>query len=155
MNTPSKILIAMACGLVISSQAKAEGLTVGLHTISAHIPQHKQNNVNPGAYLRTAGGVELGFYRNTWRRPSLYVSQQFDLMAGSYGAFGAQIGLANGYQRRCATAADCSGFSRGAISPLAGLTYTPPMEVMGIKPRVQFLPPIGKHGAVIHLTLER
>jgi hypothetical protein len=185
MTDRSKILVAIAFGLVIASQAKAEGLTVGLHTISAHIPQHAQNNVNPGAYLRTANGVELGLYRNSWRRPSLYVSQQFDLVSGSYGSLSLQAGLVSGYQKRCEvtqttipgathvehrddgstvttrdpptinTHTECKGFSRGAITALAGFSYLPPMAFMGITPRVQFLPPLGKSGALIHLTVER
>jgi hypothetical protein len=185
MNTLSKILIAIAFGLVIASQAKAEGLTVGLHTISAHIPQHAQNNVNPGAYLRTAGGVEVGIYRNSWRRPSLYVSQQLELVSGGYGSLGVQGGLVSGYQRRCTvtqttipgeihiehrddgstvttkdpeklnTKTDCNGFSRGAITALVGLTYSAPASFMGLTPRMQFVPPIGKHGGVFHLTVER
>jgi hypothetical protein len=179
MNTLSKILITLACGLVIASQAKAEGITVGLHTISAHIPQRTQSNVNPGAYLRTASGVEGGFYRNSWRRPSLYVSQQFDLVSGSYGSLGVQVGLVSGYQKRCTvtqtttgevvdsktittdipaqtnTRTECSGFSRGAITPLAGFAYASPVEVMGFRPRVQFVPPITKSRAVFHLTIEK
>lgn len=184
MNIITKLCLCLAAALMIGGQAQAQTV-VGLHTVSIHAPDRGQTNANYGLYMRAGSGLELGAYRNSIDRPGVYLGQQFELAKGAAGALGLQVGAAYGYQKKCAVKTtvtpkkvthesysngdtktttspektekreECKGFSRGAITPMAGLTYTAPFAIMGITPRLQFLPPFGKHAAVAHLTLER
>ncbi len=184
-NWTSRICLILALGLAlgICDKAKAEGV-IGVHTLSAHIPQHNQMNQNWGAYIRSADQVEAGIYRNSFNRTGVYVAKGFNLTQGPAGTLGVQVGLVSGYKRECtrtyATAPGkhhserhedgssasysepdkvtwserCEGFSRGAITPLAGFTYTAPGAIMGVTPRLQFVPGLKGHSSVVHLTLE-
>jgi hypothetical protein len=162
--------------------AAAQSQVIGVHTASLHKPQNVQKNDNYGLYMRSQSGIEVGAYRNSYGRDSAYVSQQFDLAKGTWGSLNAQVGLVYGYQKKCnkwdevSTEVthkannygdswqekvtktihheECSGFSRGAIAPLAGFNYTAPISILKATPRIQFVPHIGKHSAVLHLTLE-
>ncbi len=143
-NWTSRICLILALGLVLGvcDKAKAEGITVGLHTLSAHIPQHNQMNQNWGAYIRSADQVEAGIYRNSFNRTGVYVAKGFNLAQGS------------AEPDKVTWIEHCEGFSRGAITPLAGFTYTAPMAMMGVTPRLQFVPGLKGHSSVVHLTLE-
>lgn len=155
-------LIAILLTLCASAQAG----TIGIHTLSAHIPQENQVNENWGAYYRFDTGTELGAYRNSVGRTAAYILQQFKLAEGSAGRVDFQIGLASGYKKECHTEVTyptqahrveteyCKGFSRGALTPLAGLAWTAPIEILGATPRIQFAPAIKGHASVVHLSVE-
>jgi len=172
----------ICCLYAAVSPCKAQ--VIGLHTISMHTPDRGQVNSNWGVYMRT-GATELGVLKNSYNRPGAYLSQQFDLAQGQYGAFRLQIGGAYGYKRVCTETVtttpaevkvknhgdgntsksttparttrteECTGFSRGALTPLAGLSYTAPFAVLGLTPRVQFVPAFKDHASVFHLTIEK
>jgi hypothetical protein len=81
MNLTSRItrspaalcLLVLLGALALWSEARAEGITVGMHVGSAHFPDNgKVNNVNPGLYIRGESGAVFGFYRNSLRRTSVY-----------------------------------------------------------------------------------
>lgn len=170
-----KYLVAILALLCLPAHAET---VIGLHTVSIHAPQRAQQNENAGLYIRSASGVEAGAYRNSVGRNTFYISQEFGLLEGSAGKLGLQVGLATGYQKRCTetsavypvhhtqkgerehdewvkhTHIDCKGFSRGAITPMAGFTYTPNLSFMGVVPRLQFIPGLKNHSSVVHLTLE-
>ena len=184
-NWTSRICLILAFGLAlgICGKAKAEGV-IGVHTLSAHVPQHDQNNANWGLYARSSSQWELGAYRNSIDRNSAYLAKGFDLAQGAYGTLGLQVGAAYGYQEKCEstvttvpgkkhvdrrddgstlttiepattnTHTDCRGFSRGAVTPLAGLTYAAPFALLGVTPRIQFMPAMKNHSSVVHLNLE-
>lgn len=187
MNIVSKCLLLCSFGLAMGlcpTKGRAEGVTIGVHTISAHVPQHDQTNTNWGIYARR-GQTEAGIYRNSFARTGAYLAQGFELAQGGWGVLGLQVGVAYGYQRKCqrtyvtipgehhterhedgsstsSTAPTttrwdehCDGFSKGAITPLAGFTYLSPLAIMGVTPRLQFMPATKGHSSVVHLTLEK
>lgn len=149
MRATMHFLVALVLALCGGARAQ----TVGLHTVSIHAPQNIQHNRNWGGYYRTAERLEFGAFRNSYGRTSLYAGQGVTLAEGTFGRLGLDLGLVSGYQTRC-TAEACTGFSRGAITPMLAAEYTAPLQVLGVTPRVQFVPPIGKHAAVFHLTAE-
>lgn len=172
-----KRLLAILALLCLPAHAET---VIGLHTLSIHAPQRAQQNENAGVYVRNAS-VEVGLYRNSVGRNTFYISQEFTLLEGSAGKLGLQIGAATGYQHKCNVSpatvkvhhivatpeeykeydittqmerVQCKGFSRGAVTPMAGFTYTPNIAFMGIVPRLQFVPGQKNHSSVVHLTLE-
>jgi len=180
MNRKLIILIACCCVYALFNTVQAQ--TIGVHTWSIHAPQHSQNNTNPGLYL-AHNGWEIGAYRNSWERTTVYAGYEFNLMDNQYGELGIQIGAGTGYQEKCTdsytytpgkvetkknaggqvktTTPDitthtqtCSGYSRGAVTPLGAFSYKSPVAFMGLTPRVQVLPGFGKHSSVLHLTFE-
>lgn len=155
----------------------AAALTIGMHVASIHAPQRAQHNDNAGLYLRTDSGLSAGVYRNSHRRTSLYVGQAFPLV----GQLDLNVGLVSGYQKRCRTWSEtssttskqmvagspeystvtysvpreeCTGFSRGAITPMFAFSYAAPFSVLGATPRLWFMPGFGKVSSVAHLSLE-
>jgi hypothetical protein len=174
----SKLALVLAACLMLAAgkEARCEGLTVGLHTLSAHVPQHNQYNQNFGIYLRSGSGIETGWYINSFKRNGLYLTQELEVLKTVAGKLGIQGGIVYGYARRCTSwiearqqpagkhhdeqpteyvrTTQCQGFSRGAITPMAGFTYTAPVTVLGVTPRIQFVPSFKGHSSVFHLTLE-
>lgn len=131
----------------------AFGQTVGVHTVSHHMPHRGQNNVNPGIYYRTHSGTEAGYYRNSYSRSSFYIGQRLSLTKGRYGDLGVDVGFISGYQRKCKQGI-CNGFSRGAITPMVAGDYLSPISFFGVTPRLQFAPATKGNSAVIHLSAE-
>jgi len=152
MKQASQLILAAILALLAAS---AQGQTFGLHTLSYHAPDRGQVNDNWGAYYRTEGGTEVGGYHNSSDHTSVYASQQWELIRGKYGKLEGAIGIVYGYQKKCTITytvtpgavktekngkstikttepgtitgiEHCEGFSRGAITPLAGLSYTLP-----------------------------
>lgn len=173
MNPRTTIALLAACLGFAAFDARSE-TSVGVHTFSAHVPAKPyQNNGNYGLYVRV-DSWSVGGYRNTLGRNTFYVAGHYPL---GYG-FEASLGLATGYRRTCqdstevvtsqqekagitytsktkVTTTTCAGFSRGAVAPLAGITYQPPVSFMGLKPRVWFSPGMKGSSSVIHLSVEK
>jgi hypothetical protein len=125
---------------MLNKPAHAEAV-YGLHVASQHLPDKGQNNFNPGAYVRF-GDTSIGAYHNSYRDTTVYVSQSY---AVGYG-FELVGGVAYGYQR--------SGTSRGALTPMGGITYTSPVKIFGMTPKLFAIPPTPKNSAVVHLAME-
>jgi hypothetical protein len=170
------LLICAALGYC--TQAHAQGLTVGAHLVSVHAPARDgQNNTNTGLYVRGASGLTAGAYRNTQRRTSLYVGQQFDM-----GIVDVTVGVVSGYQRRCTetrvqtgvtpvanrpgraaahaqpayeTRTECKGFARGYLTPMVVPSVALPFALFGVTPRIWFMPSFGSQSSVVHLSVER
>lgn len=149
----------------------ATALAIGMHVQSLHIPSHGYQNNTLGAYVR-GEEWQAGAYRNSIGRTTVYA-------AANRRAFGLDwhAGLATGYQVRCKPTSvtytkhsqtpegvpydvivtehsqACSGWSRGAIAPMAGVSYLIPTDTR-IKPRVFFAPGFKGSSSVIHLSLE-
>jgi hypothetical protein len=157
----------------------ATPIAFGLHLSSVHVPQRDHhNNDNLGGYVRVADW-QVGGYRNSIDRNTFYVghvtplTERLDIV----------VGAATGYQKRCTEAYAktgtyttvehrpdgstvtakgstlerrdiCSGFSRGAVTPLLGFTYTSPVQVLSVTPRLAVVPGFGKASTVVNLMLE-
>jgi hypothetical protein len=140
--TTRTILTALAMLLAIALFQCAQAEPVyGLHLVSYHAPDRSQNNRNPGLYVRS-GDWQVGMYHNSYRDTTTYVSHAWQL---GYG-FELVGGVAHGYQR--------SGTSRGALTPMGGITYTFPVKILGMQPKVFAIPPTPKNSAVLHLAME-
>jgi hypothetical protein len=122
---------------------------IGLHLMSQHMPQNDQSNRNPGVYVITEGGQIAGTYTNSHSRRTLYVGQTFKA-----GPVDVGVVLASGYDIRCSSEGNCRGFSKHRVTPLAALTYSVPVSVFGLSPRIWVAPGMGKASTVIHLSLE-
>jgi hypothetical protein len=173
MNARITLSLLAACLGFAAFECRSETV-VGLHLVSAHIPaKDYQRNLNVGGYVRV-DSWSVGAYRNTLGRSTFYVAGHYPLGQG----FEASLGVATGYRRRCqdstevvttqqekdgatytqktkVTTTTCAGFSRGAVAPLAGITYQPAVSFMGAKPRVWFSPGMKGSSSVIHLSLEK
>jgi len=126
---------------VLGTCARAEPLVIGVHAVSYHAPDRSQNNVNPGLYIRS-DRWQVGMYHNSYRDTTTYVSHAWPL-GNDFELVG---GIAHGYQH--------SGTSRGALTPMGGITYTSPVKVFGVTPKFFAIPPTPKNSAVVHLALE-
>jgi hypothetical protein len=124
-------------------------VTVGLHLHSVHAPQRDyHNDQNTGVYVR-GENWQAGAYKNTYSRPTFYAGYVQDL-----GPLDLTVGGATGYQRKCG-GATCDGFARAAVVPFAALSYTAPVQVRGVSPRVSVLPKLSKGSyTVVNLSLE-
>jgi hypothetical protein len=131
--------LILAAALLMTTAAQA--VTFGMHIGSQHLPDRGQNNFNPGAYVRF-GDTSVGAYHNSYRDTTVYVSQAYSI---GYG-FELVGGVAYGYQR--------SGTSRGALTPIGGITYALPVKILGMQPKVFAIPPTPKNSAVLHLAME-
>jgi hypothetical protein len=173
MNARITLSLLAACLGFAAFECRSETV-VGLHLLSAHIPaKDSQNNANWGLYARRDSWT-VGAYHSTHKRTAAYVAYSLPLGAG----FEVMGGVAYGYQEKCSdstetvttqqekdgatytqkkkvTTTTCTGFSRGALTPLAGLTYSPAVEVMGFRPRIWAAPGFGKSSTVIHLSVEK
>lgn len=178
MNSRIAICMLIGCAAYVATDCRAE-VSIGLHAASIHLPaKDRDNNDNLGLYAKgerwAAGG-----YRNTIGRTSLYgayvqpIGGRVDLM----------VGAVSGYQRKCesvpvvvgresstehradgsvahaagpviAQREQCTGFSRAALTPMAGATYSVPIKFMGASPRIWLLPGTKHSRTVVHLSLE-
>lgn len=143
-------LFSIFVGLVMgSTDCHAEGLTIGVHVGSQHLPAKPgQNNVNPGLYVR-ADSWMVGAYHNTYRETTVYAARTVT----EWRSIELVAGVAYGYQYHT-VAGVAYGASRGAFTPMAGLTYAPDVKIMGARPRIWLLPPTPKNSGVLHLSLE-
>jgi len=169
--------LLLICSVVGCSKAHAEGLKLGVHLASVHLPaKDGQNNDNVGLYVRTESGLTAGAYRNTLRRTSLYVGETFTL-----GPVDVLVGVASGYQRKCTDTLvqvgvtygdpypgripgppqpvyenrhECTGFSRGWLTPVLAPSIALPFALLGSTPRLWCLYGAGKHSSVLHLSTE-
>jgi hypothetical protein len=130
----------MLLAIALFQCAQAEPV-YGLHVASQHLPDKNQINFNPGAYVRF-GDTSIGAYHNSYRDTTIYISHAYSI---GYG-FELVGGIAYGYQR--------SGTSRGALTPMGGITYTFPVKILGMQPKVFAIPPTPKNSAVLHLAME-
>jgi hypothetical protein len=150
MHPLSKFTLCLAAGLAFSvcQKTHAQGLTVGVHLASVHIPAHDdQNNRNLGAYVRSVDGWTLGGYRNTIRRNSLYAGKT---ERGLLGPVDVTAGIVSGYQKK-----DGKGHTRGALGPLLAFSYQVPVAVLGVKPRIVYVPGhLVKAADLVHLAVE-
>lgn len=160
--------LLLLCVFSLTAQAQT---TFGVHVASAHLPNRDdQNNQNVGLYIRHSG-VQAGFYRNTINRTTAYLGY-----VHSFGPVDLMGAMASGYKKKCsryttdvvgqrspvyertATSAtvseECTGFASDTLVPLVTLSYKAP-EVLGLTPRISFIPSIGKHSNVLHLSFER
>jgi hypothetical protein len=146
---------------VACTPAPAAAQTVGLHIGSAHIPASDHlNNVNPGAYVRYDSGATAGFYRNSYKRLSVYAGWTWER-----GPFALTVGGITGYKRSdvpCTGDRLAKGYTHcwdGSRSTALSLLVAPSValpDVFGITPRVTVLPKIESKGStVIHLAVER
>lgn len=87
--------IIFVCVLILWS-GLAHSQTIGVHVYTAHAFNQHLQNVNPGLYYRTNEGWEVGAYRNSYDRPSIYVGKQFEI-----GPVSVLVGLATGYKGQC------------------------------------------------------
>lgn len=69
--------------------------TVGLHLVSLHT-EPDYNNINPGIYIRNECNIQVGYYFNSVKKDSFYVSyiKEHDTRP-LYGG----IGLVTGYRK--------------------------------------------------------
>lgn len=171
------ITLLIGAGLGYCTKAHAEGLTVGLHLVSKHIPAHDgQNNVNTGIYFRTESGLAGGMYPNTQNKLSVYLGQTY-----SWGPVDFLVGAVSGYQRSCTETKaqtgvtqvanrpgpahvaaepvyesknECEGFARGWLTPMVVPSIALPVSFFGVTPRIWFMPSFGKQSSVVHLSVE-
>lgn len=152
-------LVALCAAAPVFAQ-----IVVGVHAWSAHEPRAEgSSNDNPGLYVRH-GAWQAGVYRNSVRRPSAYVVRLWDL-----GPVELSAGLVTGYQRERHSVA-CSelpnaqphwvgcwkdvGSTPGRIAPFAALSAPLP-AVLGVTPRITWVPRAGGSNHVLHLSFER
>jgi hypothetical protein len=96
------------------------------------------NNTNPGIGYKTDEGWMVGYYDNSYNKPTFYAGKEW--MFTDH--FGAMLGLGTGYKQAI-------GYE---ISPLGGLVYKIPVT-QTVTINTIFLPPIGKITGVVHLAL--
>jgi hypothetical protein len=155
------LAVFAATAFASCTPAPATAATYGLHVSTVHIPASDHlNNVNPGAYVRYDNGATAGFYRNSYKRLSVYAGWTWES-----GPFALTVGGITGYKRvdvPCTGDRLEAGFTRcwdgsssSAISPLIAPSVVLP-DVLGVTPRVTVLPKIESKGStVIHLAVER
>jgi hypothetical protein len=139
-------------------------IVLGLHLASVHVPAHEnQNNFNPGIYLRTTQGVQLGVYHNTLSKTTLYVGYA----TPEWNRMSLMLGAATGYQRethnvQCDSVArygetNCKWTTPGVktyLTPLLAPSVRGP-EILTLTPRLTFLPGLAGTSNVFHLSVER
>lgn len=178
MNPRAAIALIACCLGFAALEARAEGLTVGLHVASIHSPQGDQTNTNPGLYIRM-DRWQAGLYRNSHSRTTFYGGYAYPI-----GPVEVMAGIASGYDKRCTTQTTyipekvsfeqypngdtsttttpartvpteaCTGFSKHRLTPLVALSFAAPFTVSGARPRLWFMPGFSKTSTVAHLSLE-
>jgi hypothetical protein len=146
--TTRTILTALAMLLAIALFQCAHAATVGVHLVSYHAPARGQQNTNPGLYVR-ADDWQAGIYHNSYSETTVYGGRSFELGNG----FEVLAGIGWGYQRH-SVGGKTYGASPGALAPMVALTYTLPVKILGMQPKVFAIPPTPKNSAVLHLALE-
>ena len=134
-----------------------ESLILGVHLASAHLqPAINQHNANPGIYAE-CDGLTAGAYRNTLGRASVYAG--YTLHSGP---FAVSLGAVSGYQKRYAPGECRPGYREDAANPclkLYGITASRLMPMIApsvsLGPaRLWYLPRVGAHSSVLHLSLQ-
>ena len=149
-------LIRPAAALLLAvAAASVSAQTFGLHLASVHAPHApNMNEVNPGLYVTTKDGWTAGFYRNTWRRTTVYGGRTFNVI----GPVDATLGLHTGYKRELVpTAPFCQdgveyhnqwqGRDKHTVGPMAALSVRVPVS-LPVRPRLTWAP------GVFHLSVE-
>lgn len=139
-----------------------ESIILGLHLMSAHLPERPgQNNINPGIYA-VADGWTAGTYRNTLRRQSVYFGYQFD---APNTPFSLTIGAVSGYHitktpivrsdKACVHRTQGDGCDSLWIEGISRRKWMPMVvPSMHFGPARLWLMP-QPSGAVLHLSVER
>ena len=166
----SAVLLAFAlCAFGVRAQS------VGLHLVSVHIPAREgQHNFNPGIYVRFDNGVTLGTYHNTLGKQTFYAGYTVE-----HGPFALTLGAASGYQRQetvtlgtmkpctleqaAANGGACVQQSRHTDTSSGTKAYLTPMlapsvrlpDVLGLVPRISYIPGLAGSSNVFHLSIER
>jgi hypothetical protein len=130
-----------------------ESLVIGLHLISAHVPERPwHNDKNWGAYVETSG-IAVGTYKNSLLGSrSYYVARRLDI----WGPVSLHLGAISGYQVRYLESLHGEpyngtiGTSQRKINPI----LAPSLKFDAIPLRLFVIPPAGKGSTVFHLTLE-
>lgn len=155
MNPRTTIALLAACLGFAVVDCRAETV-IGVHVGSIHAPDRGQNNSNPGLYIREAQ-VQAGVYRNSYKRTTLYAG-----FVQPVGPIDLMLGFASGYEKVCSTyqtkqevRQSCTGFSKHKITPMGALSYAPKFEVLGVRPRIWFLPGFGRVSSVAHISFEK
>ena len=137
MPLPPRVFASIAAVFACWPLLPAHADTVGLHVASAHVPQRKFNNVNPGLYFRSDTGWTVGGYRNSLGRTSVYGGYTLE-----YGLLALTAGAVTGYQ--------------DALQPM----LVPSLRLFsheGVSARLAYIPRVEKRIAsdVWHLMVER
>lgn len=140
-----------------------DGFIIGLHLASVHVPAHDwQDNFNPGIYAEHVDtGITLGTYHNTLGRQTVYAGWTYN-----WGPASLTLGAATGYRKetqevpcnaepakhytRCTMTL---GTGRGALVPVIAPSVKLP-AVLGVTPRVSFIPGAAGSANVFHLSIE-
>jgi hypothetical protein len=85
-------------------------ITLGVHIASVHLPDHGQNNINPGIYAIHEGWT-AGVYRNSYKRTSAYFGHVFNV----WGPLDLTAGVVSGYKKDPVTG---EGWSSGNVAPM-------------------------------------
>lgn len=168
--------VLVLCSLAFAASAQTH---IGLHLNSVHSPSkdHHQNQ-NRGLYVR-GESYQTGFYVNSVNRLAPYAAYVHKL-----GPVDLLVGVAGAYQKKCTTEVtrtekkvvfekrengdtstttypvietrkeNCMGFSRGYLTPMAGLSIASPVSFLGATPVLTFSPGFGKASAVAHLAIQ-
>jgi hypothetical protein len=151
------------------------GLVIGLHLVSAHVPEAKYtNNENPGVFVRTESGWTAGIYRNSLKRTSVYGGFTFTTDAVAILPLSLTVGVVSGYKkRRVETSCAALGISSVPFSDVcfhyegnsrtnASLMLSPSValpaaqQYIGVVPRLSYIPNIGtSRFSVFHLSVEK
>ena len=177
------LLLLSACA-ALAVECKASEVVFGVHTFSIHSPQRNQQNDNFGLYGRygqwAAGGYRNSHDRNTFYGGyefNLLRGQYGELGLLIGAASGYQVRCSttatyvpakveietrpNGEISKTTTPAQitktesCAGFSRGFLTALGALSYAPNFwPSIPVRPRLSFMPGLGKTSSVYHLSIE-
>lgn len=172
-------LALIAASLAFAALDCRADTSIGLHVASVHVPQRAHhNNDNTGLYFK-GEHWQAGMYRNSIDRTTAYAAYVHPV-----GGFDLMLGLASGYSKRCTTTTtvtpkkvvhakydngdtgtttypshtvtteDCKGYARGAMAPMAGVSYLAPFRMLGAAPRLFLAPGFGTSSTVLHLSVE-
>lgn len=179
MNIRNTVALLLCSLAFWACDSRAE-TSMGVHLASVHVPARDyHNNRNVGLYFK-GDNWQAGMYRNSIDRITAYAAYVhpvggFDLMIGVASGYQTKCTkttevvtpkkvvferFSNGdtstatYPEQTKTTEDCKGFSRGALAPMAGVSYLAPFRVLGAAPRMFVAPGIGKSSTVAHISLE-
>ncbi len=104
------------------------------HTVT----ENQYNNINPGIGYKTDNGLMVGYYDNSYHKPTFYLAQEY--MFNQYvGVFG---GVGTGYK-------SVVGYD---LNVLGGLVFRYQLtDKIGLN--LMTLPPIGKMTGVAHMAV--
>lgn len=116
-------------------------VTLGIHLASYHLQpelsgDQPYNDANPGLYLRTPAGWQVGTYWNSHRKVTLYGGRAFRPFAGQNWDAGAFLGVATGYPW-------------GDLMPIGALSARYGFARLTATPRIG-----DKASATLHLSFE-